>query len=252
MLDFQTPTTSESASYDPNRRLTGGRRVLVVEDEDDIQELLNFNLTREGYDVECVSSGEEAIRVLKARRFDAIVLDLMLPGIDGYEVCRRVKADPASRNAKVIMLTAKGEEVDIVNGLGTGADDYVSKPFSVRVLIARLKSHLRPVVSTEADEQVVRARDLVLESGRMEARVGEERVPLTLTEFRILMLLAQNPGWVFSRYQIVDSICGPDHVVTERSVDVQIVNIRRKLGEHARYVETVRGVGYRFISDERE
>lgn len=228
------------------------RRILIVEDEEDIQELLRFNFIRDGYAVETTTSGEDGVRAARSRKFDLVVLDVMLPGIDGFEVCRQIKSDPRSRDTKVIMLTAKGEESDMVAGLELGADDYVPKPFSIRVLSARLKSHLRRPALNDAKNQVIRIRELLMDSGRMEVKVGGSLLQLTITEFRILQHLSQSPGWVFSRGQIVDAICGPSHAVTERSVDVQIVNLRRKLGSFGHYVETVRGVGYRFIPEESE
>ena len=176
-----------------------------------------------------------------------VVLDLMLPGIDGLEVCRRLKADPRTQQIAVVMLTAKGEEVDIVTGLELGADDYVTKPFSGKVLVARVRRLLRKQ-RDEGDEQaVVRIHDLTIDPSRHEVLLGERAIVLTPTEFNILHTLARRPGRVFTRYQIVDSIHGSDYLVTDRAVDVQIVSLRKKMGSCAKYVETVRGVGYRFM-----
>lgn len=221
--------------------------ILLVEDDEDILDLVRYNLEKEGFCVRGVSSGEEALEAARSRAPDLVVLDLMLPGVDGLEVCRRLKADPLLRHIPVVMLTAKGEEADVVAGLELGADDYVVKPFSMRVLLARIGAVLRRRARVEpGEEDVVRIRDLVIHPGRHEVLLGGEPVSLTLSEFRILHLLARRPGWVFTRYQIVDAVHGEDHPVTDRSVDVQIAGLRKKLGRAGRYIETVRGVGYRF------
>ena len=225
-----------------------GKHVLVVEDEKDIRELLRFNLAREGYRVTTAATGEEALRLARGRLPDLIVLDLMLPGIDGREVCRALKKDPRTENIPIVMVTAKGEESDIVAGLELGADDYVTKPFGMEELKARVRKVLgrraRPVV--EARTTALRIHDIVIDPGRHEVLVSGRPVELTFTEFRLLQLLAQRPGWVFTRDQIVNAIRGEEYPVTERSVDVHVVALRRKLGEAGRDLETVRGVGYRF------
>lgn len=223
--------------------------ILVVEDEAEILELLVYNLEKEGYSVRPATSGEEALRLARQQPPDLTLLDLMLPGIDGLEVCKALKADSSTRNIPVIMLTARSEEADIVTGLELGADDYITKPFSRRVLLARVKAVLRRVSEEIAiDEQgVVRIHELVINPGRHEVIVGDDAVSLTLTEFRVLHFLANRPGWVFTRSQIVEAVRGDDYPVTDRSVDVQVVGLRKKLGDAGRYVETVRGVGYRFM-----
>ena len=221
--------------------------ILVVDDEADIRELLEYNLAREGYKVACVSTGEEALKRGRSDQPDLVVLDLMLPGADGLEVCRRLKAEAKTKHIPIVMLTAKGEEADIVAGLELGADDYVTKPFSPRVLLARMKAVLRRGAMEGRDETtLVRVRGLEIHPGRHEVRVKGKEVKLTRTEFRILHFLARRPGWVFTRYQIVDGAQGEDVAVTDRSVDVHIVSLRRKLGPRGRDIETVRGVGYRF------
>lgn len=221
--------------------------ILVVDDEEDIRELVELNLRREGYHVLTCETGEQALHRAASKAPDVIVLDLMLPGIDGLEVCRRLKADPKTQQIVVVMLTAKGEEADIVTGLELGADDYVTKPFSGKVLVARVRRLLRKQ-REEGDEQaVVRIHDLIIDPSRHEVLVEDRAVSLTLTEFNILHTLARRPGRVFTRYQIVDSIHDSDYLVTDRAVDVQIVSLRRKLGSSAKYIETVRGVGYRFM-----
>jgi two-component system alkaline phosphatase synthesis response regulator PhoP len=220
--------------------------ILVVEDEEDIQELLAYNLGREGYRVTAVGSGEELQQQTRAAVPDLIVLDLMLPGMDGLEVCRRLKGEPDTRNVPIVMLTAKEEESDIVAGLELGADDYVTKPFSPKVLVARVRAVLRRRSQQTVDaDGIVRVHELMIHPGRREVRLGGAPLDLTYTEFRVVQCLARRPGWVFTRNQIVEAVRGEDYHVTERSVDVQIVALRKKLGEHADYIETVRGVGYR-------
>jgi len=220
--------------------------ILVVEDEDDIRELLRYNLAKEGYRVIGAASGEEALRAVRGSLPDLVLLDLMLPGMDGLEVCRSLKQDPQTRNLPIVMLTAKGEEADIVAGLELGADDYVTKPFSVRVLLARLRAVLRRRSAAPLPETApLTIHELEIHPGRHEVLVQGWPVDLTATEFRLLNLLARRPGWVFTRSQIVNEIHGDDYPVTERAVDVQIVSLRKKLGPCGKYLETVRGIGYR-------
>jgi two-component system, OmpR family, alkaline phosphatase synthesis response regulator PhoP len=221
--------------------------ILVVEDEDDIRELLRYNLAKEGYQVTGSASGEEALKAVKAARPDLLVLDLMLPGMGGLEVCRSLKQDPQTRNLPIVMLTAKGEEADIVAGLELGADDYVTKPFSLRVLLARLRAVLRRRSAAPLPENApITTHELEIHPGRHEVLAQGRPVDVTATEFRLLNLLARRPGWVFTRSQIVNEIHGNDYFVTERSVDVQMVSLRKKLGPCGSYLETVRGIGYRF------
>ena len=221
--------------------------VLVVDDEEDIRELVELNLCREGYTVLTCETGEQALDKAISKHPNLIVLDLMLPGIDGLEVCRRLKADPRTAAIAVVMLTAKGEEADIVTGLELGADDYVTKPFSGKVLVARVRRLLRKQQGGADDRGIVKIHEMIIDPNRYEVRIGGKPVALTLTEFNILHTLARRPGRVFTRYQIVDAIHGNDYLVTERAVDVQIVSLRRKLGRFARYIDTVRGVGYRLV-----
>jgi len=221
--------------------------ILAVDDEEDILELVRFNLTREGYEVMCATSGENALKTIKRKSPDLIVLDLMLPGMDGLDVAKVLKSDPNTMNIPIIMLTAKGEEADIVTGLELGADDYVTKPFSPRILIARIRAMLRRKTMKPSDsESTLKIHNLFIHPGRREVRVNDTAVDLTYTEFGILHYLSRRPGWVFTRSQIVDAVKGSDYPVTDRSVDVQIVGLRKKLGDAGRYIETVRGVGYRF------
>ncbi|MFO7460322.1 MAG: response regulator [Desulfatiglandales bacterium] len=222
-------------------------KLLVVDDEEDILELLRFNLSGEGFQVICAATGEEALEKVRSELPDLVLLDLMLPGIDGLEVARRLKSHPGTREIPVVMLTAKGEEGDIVKGLEMGADDYITKPFSRKVLGARIRAVLRrKEAGPKEEKEILSIHDLVIHPGRREVLVKGKPVDLTFTEFGILNFLARRPGWVFTRTQIVDAVRGDEYFVTDRAVDVQIVGLRKKLGSTAKNIETVRGVGYRF------
>jgi len=221
--------------------------ILVVDDEEDILELVRHHLKREGYAVQCADSGEKALTAARTGPVDLIVLDLMLPGIDGLEVTRQLKNAPQTKHIPILMLTAKGEESDVVTGLELGADDYVTKPFSPRILIARTRAIMRRGSREALDETaVIRVHDIEIHPGRRTVALQGEPVTLTYTEFQVLSILARRPGWVFTRSQIVDMVRGDDYPVTDRSVDVQIVGLRKKLGRFGDTIETVRGVGYRF------
>jgi two-component system phosphate regulon response regulator PhoB len=223
------------------------KTILVVDDEKDIRELVRYNLARDGYKVECAQSGEEALRQARSAAPDLIVLDLMLPGLDGLEVCKRLKADRQTAAAPIIMLTAKGEDADVVAGLELGADDYVIKPFSPRVLLARIKAVLRRGDEpAEAEPAIIRRGDLVIDPARHQVTVSGDPATLTALEMHVLIALARRPGLVLTRYQIVDASQGEGVGVTDRSVDVHIVSLRRKLGACGSLIETVRGIGYRF------
>jgi two-component system phosphate regulon response regulator PhoB len=220
--------------------------ILVVDDEEDILELVRHHLKREGYAVQCADSGEKALTAARTGPVDLIVLDLMLPGIDGLEVTRQLKNAPQTKHIPILMLTAKGEESDVVTGLELGADDYVTKPFSPRILIARTRAIMRRGSRETIDETaVIRVHDIEIHPGRRTVTLQGEPVTLTYTEFQVLSILARRPGWVFTRSQIVDMVRGDDYPVTDRSVDVQIVGLRKKLGRFGDTIETVRGVGYR-------
>jgi len=226
-------------------------RVLVVEDELDQQELLRFNLRRAGYVVSATDDGHEALRLAVDEPPDAVVLDVMLPGMDGVEVCRRLRAQPQTAHIPVLMLTAKTEDSDMVAGLDAGADDYITKPYSPSVLLARVKAVLRQTqrrttAAVESGEATIRHQDLVIRPDRFEVTLAEKPIRLSGTEFRMLALLASRPGYVFSREQIIRSVHGGDCAVTNRSVDVHIFWLRQKLGPRGRLIEAVRGVGYRF------
>jgi len=227
-------------------------KILVVEDEAPIQELLQFNLERSKYGVKVVDSGEEALAAASQFQPDLILLDIMLPGTDGLEVCKQLKASPRTAGIPIIMLTALCEEADIVTGLELGADDYVTKPFSPRVLLARVKAALRRIAAAKPlpGGDRIAIHDIAIDVARHKVEVGGKDVALTFTEFKVLQLLAGQPGRVFTRYQIVDAVHGEDYPVTDRSVDVQIVGLRKKLGKAGRHIETVRGIGYRCREEE--
>ena len=226
--------------------------ILLVEDEKDLQDLIRYNLIREGYRLHAADTGEQALRFVRSEVPDLILLDLMLPSMDGLEVCPALRSKSGTAGVPIIMLTAKGEESDVVTGLEAGADDYITKPFSPRVLSARIKAVLRrraeeaTGASGVGPDGVTRVRELVIDPSRHEVRVGGQVVDLTATEFRLLSLLAGRPGRVFTREQIIESIHDGYAAVTDRSVDVQVVALRRKLGEIGKDIQTVRGVGYRF------
>jgi len=229
-------------------QLMASERILVVDDEEDLLELIRYNLGKEGYRVDCIASGEEAIAEARESQPDLVLLDLLLPSVDGLDVCKTLKSDPRTRHIPIIMVTAKCEEADVVTGLELGADDYLTKPFSPRVLLARIRAVLRRKgrPAEQDDAGTIRIRNLVIHPGRHEVLLDGKPLELTFTEFRLLSFLARKPGWAFSRAQIVDAVKGEDYPVTERSVDVQVVGLRKKLGPVGSYIETVRGVGYRF------
>ena len=227
-------------------------RLLVVEDEPDQQELLRYNLTRDGFDVSCAGTGSQALALLEDDTPDVIVLDLMLPGVDGLEVCRMIRRRPETQSVPIVMLTARSEDSDIVTGLELGADDYVTKPYSPRVLLARVRAVMRARAagingSGSGDEEVViQHGELEVRPERFEATINGEPIKLSGTEFRILTLLAGKPGRVFTRAQIIAAVHGDNCAVTDRSVDVHVFWLRQKLGTTGRLIEAVRGVGYRF------
>ncbi len=220
--------------------------ILAVEDDEDILELLKYNLAKEGYRVTAVTSGEEGLQLARSTTPALILLDLMLPGVDGLEVCRRLRLDAKTRRVPIIMLTAKGEEADIVTGLELGAEDYITKPFSTRVLLARVRAVLRRRTAPLGEDALLKIRELIIDPGRHEVLLQGQALDLTASEFRLLHLLARRPGWVLTRAKIVEGLHGNDYPVTDRAVDVKIVALRKKLGAAADYIETVRGVGYRF------
>jgi two-component system alkaline phosphatase synthesis response regulator PhoP len=223
-------------------------RILVIEDEPDIRTLLRFNLEREGHMVMVASSGNDGLHELRRQAFDLVLLDLMLPDRDGLEVCRIMRADATLAAIPIIMVTAKGEESDVVLGLGIGADDYVTKPFRIKELMARIKVRL----SRHRDEDNSQERKrlqidaLVIDPVRHRVTIGEEPATVTLTEFRLLYFLASHPGIAYGRYDLLDRLGDGDAVVTDRTIDVHIRNLRNKIRPFDHYIETVRGIGYRF------
>ncbi len=224
--------------------------ILLIEDEADIRELIRYNMEREGYKVVECASAEEGTSSLKRSLPDLILLDLMLPGTDGFAFCRALRAAERTAKVPVIMVTARDEDADIVAGLEVGADDYMTKPFSARILAARVRAVLRRRAVEPGDESDVVSRGPIeLDRTHHAVRIEGKPVTLTLSEFKTLDLLMRRPGVVFSRYQIVDAVHGEDYPVTDRSVDVQIVGLRKKLGRYGEWVETVRGVGYRMKAE---
>jgi two-component system phosphate regulon response regulator PhoB len=226
-------------------------KILVIEDEEDIRELIKYNLRKEGFEnLAFAETGEDGLRLANSFKPDIVLLDLMLPGVDGLSVCRKLKNNPETAQITVIMLTAKSEETDVIIGLEMGADDYVPKPFSPKILVARIKAALRR--RTESQEsassgEIVNRGTLVLNKGKREASLDGKPIVLTFSEFELLYFLARRPGWVYTRNQIVNAIKGDDYPVTERSIDVQVVGLRKKLGDVGKLIETVRGVGYKFM-----
>jgi len=219
--------------------------ILLVEDEEDIAELIRYHLTAAGYAVTWVESGEDAVRSVRSRRFDLVVLDIMLPGMSGIDVAKILRSDAEFQKIPIVMLTARGEESDIVAGLAL-ADDYITKPFSPKILNARIGAVLRR--QTDISENArIRRGGITIDPDRRRVEIQGTPVDLSFTEFQILLMLCKRPGWVFTRSQIVDAVRGDNYPVTERSVDVQMVGLRKKLGPSCgHYIETVRSVGYRF------
>jgi len=222
--------------------------VAVVDDEPDIVELIQYNLEKEKYTVSPFYDGESFLNFLKDNSPDLVILDLMLPSIDGLEVCRRIR----SSNEKIsmmpiIMLTAKGSEVDKIVGLEMGADDYIVKPFSPRELIARVKAVLRRTTAkNEMNGKIIKISSLTIDVDRYEAMINNEKIELTTTEFNILLILASKPGWVFSRNKLLDMLWGEDKIVLDRTIDVHIQKLRKKLGQFGDHIKSVHGVGYKF------
>jgi two-component system phosphate regulon response regulator PhoB len=225
------------------------QRILVVDDEPDAVELVEFNLKNAGFDVVTAADGADALK--KARTFspDLIVLDLMLPEVDGLEVCKILRRDPATAGVPIIMLTAKAAEIDRVLGLELGADDYITKPFSPRELVLRVKSLLRRGQTAVKEVEQIRAGDLMIDLPRHLVAIGNKRVDLTITEFKLLSTLAQRRGRVQSREQLLRDVWEYDNIIDTRTVDTHMRRLREKLGRASKYLDTVRGVGYRFIEE---
>ena len=224
-----------------------GAKILLVEDSPTQALAVRSILESRGHEVVVASDGEEGLKLFRASQPDLVILDVLLPKKDGLEVCRRLKSDALTAAIAIVMLTAKGEDADIVAGLELGADDYITKPFSPRVLLARIRAVLRREHRDSRDTpKVMRSGGLVINPATREVSSGDVPVPLTTSEFNILSFLVRRPGWVFTRSQIINAVRGEDYPVTERSIDVQIVGLRKKLGEAGKHVQTVRGIGYRF------
>lgn len=223
------------------------KKILVIEDDADIRNLVRHNLTREGYDVSGAENGEEGLKLVRKNSYDLVILDLMLPGMHGLDVCRSIRADEKLRGTGILIATAKDEEAEIVTGLELGADDYLVKPFSVRVLTARVRAVLRRLGDTQVaeDDKPIGIGPLKIDVRRHEVLVDNKKVELTLAEFRILENLAKQMGRVLTRNQLLDIALGQDHFVLDRTIDVHVSALRRKLGDASDLVETVRGVGYR-------
>jgi DNA-binding response OmpR family regulator len=223
------------------------KKIVIIEDEPDILEVLSYNLKREGFDVFSATNGTLGLSLVQKELPDLLLLDLMLPGLDGIEICSAIKNNPASQNTLIIMVTAKGEESDIVLGLGVGADDYITKPFSPKELVARVKAVLRrgQLVDTVSQSEKIQVGDLSIDTSKYEVYIGSNEIRLTATEFRLLHYLASNPGRVFSREQLLSRAMGDDVVVVDRNIDVHIRGIRKKMDIDPPLIETIRGVGYR-------
>ena len=226
------------------------KNILIVDDEKDILELIKFNISNNGYNCFCAENGETAVKLAKNKIPDLIILDLMLPGIDGLDICRILKNNKETENIPILMLTAKTSDENIIEGLESGADDYVTKPFSIKVLIARVETLLRRnYIHEKENSDIMTFEGLKIHVGTRMVFVNEKNITLTYTEFQILYQLASHPNWVYTRNQLIDQIRGNDYPVTDRTIDFQIVGLRKKLGEASKYIKTVRSVGYRFLDE---
>lgn len=224
------------------------KNIFIVEDETDIIELIAYHLKKEGFTVTSTSTGANAFDLIKANKPDLVILDLMLPDTDGFEICKKIKQDSATHHIPIMMVTAKSEDSDMITGLELGAEDYVTKPFSPKVLVARVRTILRRMQFPDHIDKnkSIQIKNLSIDPQKREIRVNDQPITATFSEFQILHLLTRHPGHVFSRYQIVTEIHGEDYIATDRTIDVQIVALRKKLGPYAKFIETIRGVGYRF------
>lgn len=225
-------------------------KVVIIEDEPDIVEVISYNLKREGFQVASAGRGDEGLNLVRNLSPALVVLDLMLPGMDGLSVCQQIKSDPITRDVPIIIVSAKGEESDVVIGLGLGADDYLAKPFSPRELLARVKAVIRrgPIREDQRKERIS-IKDLVIDMARHEVRIAGDLIKLTATEFKILYQLASQPGRAFTREQLLNRVVGEGVVVVDRNIDVHIRAVRKKLGSYAQMIQTIRGVGYRFVDE---
>jgi two-component system phosphate regulon response regulator PhoB len=222
------------------------QKLLIVEDEPSLTEVLSYNLRREGYEVVVAHEGREGLRKAQMLLPDLVILDLMLPGLDGIEICRELRANPATANTPVLMLTAKAEETDQVVGFAVGADDYVTKPFSVKVLLQRVKVLLRRTAGPEHSGDVIVRDGIRIDKRSHRVTCDDQLLQLTPTEFRLLETLLKQPGRAFTRQNLMEAAIGDNAIVLERTIDVHIKSLRRKLGTAGEFIETVRGVGYRY------
>ena len=221
-------------------------KILIVEDEQDIRNLLIFNLQKEGFKVEYADNGDSALSLIRKNNFDLVLLDLMLPGIGGFDLTRILKNDKKTSEIPILMLTAKGEESDIVKGLELGAEDDMTKPFIIKVLLARINKILIKSSNYSDEEDVFKHNSLSINLKARDVIVEGKKIDLTFTEFEILKLLASHSKWVYTRSEIINNIRGDDYIVTDRTIDFQIVGLRKKMGPIGKWIKTVRGVGYRF------
>ncbi|MEB2308675.1 MAG: response regulator transcription factor [Candidatus Brocadiaceae bacterium] len=221
-------------------------KILVVDDEQDLVKLIRYHLEKDGYRVLSAHNGEDALFLSRKERPELLILDLMLPGMDGLEVCKKLKADRDLTNTAIVMLTAKGEEADITTGLKLGADDYITKPFSPKELVARAQAVLRRTKNALAIQEYIKIDDLTIDLDKHEVIIKNEPVQLTLAEFKILYHLARKPGRVFTRDQLLDAVSGPETAVTDRTIDVHVASLRKKLKTFANRIATIRGIGYKF------
>lgn len=243
MVTAYLPTATALRTAD---RTMAKAKILVVEDDRSLADVLEYNLRQDGYETYVAYDGQDGLNQSKLRSPDLVVLDLMLPVIDGLEICRRIRADPVTRKQLVLMLTAKGEETDQVAGFSVGVDDYVAKPFSVRVLLERVKALLRRITNPTQPGDILVSQGILVDRERHRVTANEEVLDLTPSEFGLLEALIRQPGRVFSRSELIDAALGGDSLVLERTIDVHVRALRKKLNDHADLVETVRGVGYRF------
>lgn len=220
--------------------------VLIVEDDRSLAEVLDYNLGQDGYDTLVANGGQEGLAMARLKVPQLVVLDLMLPVIDGLEICRRLRADPVTRDILIVMLTARAEETDQVAGFAVGADDYVTKPFSVKVLLERIRALLRRRLGRTESDDILVSQGVLVDRQRHRVTAGDKLLDLTPSEFSLLEALLRQPGRVFTRSELIDSALGGDSLVLERTIDVHIGTLRKKLDSYADLVETVRGVGYRF------
>jgi DNA-binding response OmpR family regulator len=233
-------------TVDAQRRSSMSKaRILIVEDDASLAEVLDYNLTQEGYETQVATDGQQGLREIRLRCPDMVILDLMLPMIEGLEVCRLLRADPSTSNVLVLMLTARAEESDELVGFSVGADDYVTKPFSVKVLLQRINALLRRKQQGSADRDILVSQGVMIDRRRHRATAGDRALDLTPSEFGLLMALLRQPGRAFTRAELIDVALGDDALVLERTIDVHIRALRKKLGAHAGIVQTVRGIGYR-------